>query len=299
MDYIEKDKQQHQDKDGNRFWNFKHIVSHEGPFRGSDPEYKGSRYNILIEWENGEITSEPLNIFGKDDPVTCAVYAHEHGLLEEEGWKRFKGIVRHEKKMLRVVNQSRIKATRNAPRYKFGYRIPHNYDEVMQFDLKNGNTLWREATNLEMSQLAEYDTFRDLGHKDTTPPPTGYKKIRTHLVYDCKHDGRHKAWMVADGHLMDIPLESVYSGVCCCMNSSNEWNVQLGGTRHRRTIARATANKEWDSSFALSLCPVGNEALYTADQMIRRSDTLYSRRAITTRANTMTTMVHSIVHSND
>jgi hypothetical protein len=33
----------------------------------------------------------------------------------------------------------------------------------MQFDLKNGNTLWREATDLEMSQLAAYDTFRDLG----------------------------------------------------------------------------------------------------------------------------------------
>jgi hypothetical protein len=112
-----------------------------------------------------------------------------------------------------MVNQCCIKATRSAPRYKFGYRIPRNYNEVMQFDLKNGNTLWREATNCEMSRLAEYDTFRDLGHKDTAPPLTGYKKIRIHLVYDCKHDGRHKAWMVADGHLTDIPLESVYSGV--------------------------------------------------------------------------------------
>jgi hypothetical protein len=145
--------------------------------------------------------------------VTCTVYACEHGLLEEEGWKRFKGIAKREKKMLRMVNQSHIKATRNAPRYKFGYLIPCNYDEAMQFDLKNGNTLWREATNLEMSQLAEYDTFRDLGHKDTAPLPTGYKKIHTHLVYDCKHDSRHKARMVADGHLMDIPLESMYSGV--------------------------------------------------------------------------------------
>jgi hypothetical protein len=87
MDYIEKDEQQHQDKDGNGFWNFKHIVGHKGPFRASDPEYKGFRYNVLVEWENGEITSEPLNIFGKDDPVTCAVYARKHGLLEEEGWK--------------------------------------------------------------------------------------------------------------------------------------------------------------------------------------------------------------------
>jgi hypothetical protein len=87
MDYIEKDEQQHQDEDGNGFWNFKHIVSHKGPFRTSNPEYKGSRYNVLVELENGENTSEPLNIFGKDDPVTCAVYACEHGLLEEEGWK--------------------------------------------------------------------------------------------------------------------------------------------------------------------------------------------------------------------
>jgi hypothetical protein len=157
--------------------------------------------------------SEPLNIFGKDDPVTCAVYARKHGLLEEEGWRQFKGIAKCEKKMLRMVNQSHIKATRNAPRYKFSYRIPHNYDEAMQFDLKNGDTLWREATDLEMSQLAEYDTFRDLGHKDTAPPLAGYKKICTHLIYDCKHDGRQKAWMVADGHLTDIPLESVYSGV--------------------------------------------------------------------------------------
>jgi hypothetical protein len=64
-----------------------------------------------------------------------------------------------------------------------------------------------------VSQLAEYNTFRDLGHKDTASPPTGYKKIHTHLIYDCKHDGRHKAWMVANSHLTDIPLESMYSGV--------------------------------------------------------------------------------------
>jgi hypothetical protein len=95
--------------------------------------------------------SEPLNIFGKDDPVTCAVYAREHGLLEEEGWKRFKEIAKLEKMMLCMVNQSHIKATCNAPRYKFSYCIPCHYDEAMQFDLKNGNRLWRKATNLEMS----------------------------------------------------------------------------------------------------------------------------------------------------
>jgi hypothetical protein len=34
------------------------------------------------------------------------------------------------------------------------------------------------------------------------------------LIYDVKkHDGRFKARLVADGHLTDAPLESIYSGV--------------------------------------------------------------------------------------
>jgi Reverse transcriptase (RNA-dependent DNA polymerase) len=44
-------------------------------------------------------------------------------------------------------------------------------------------------------------------------PPAGFKRIRVHIEYDVKHDGRHKARLVADGHLTDIPLDSVYSGV--------------------------------------------------------------------------------------
>ena len=33
------------------------------------------------------------------------------------------------------------------------------------------------------------------------------------MVYDVKHDGRHKFRLVAGGHLTDTPIESVYSGV--------------------------------------------------------------------------------------
>ena len=33
------------------------------------------------------------------------------------------------------------------------------------------------------------------------------------MVYDIKHNGRHKARLVAGGHLTDVPMESVYSGV--------------------------------------------------------------------------------------
>jgi hypothetical protein len=33
------------------------------------------------------------------------------------------------------------------------------------------------------------------------------------MIYDVKHDGRHKAKLVAGGHLTDLNTESVYSGV--------------------------------------------------------------------------------------
>ena len=33
------------------------------------------------------------------------------------------------------------------------------------------------------------------------------------MIYDVKHDGRHRARFVAGGHLTNIPAESCYSGV--------------------------------------------------------------------------------------
>jgi hypothetical protein len=50
------------------------IVSHKGPIKPSHPEYKGSPNNQMIEWETGEITSEPLKMIAADDPVTCVLW---------------------------------------------------------------------------------------------------------------------------------------------------------------------------------------------------------------------------------
>ena len=45
------------DDDGeDGIWHFKSIDSHQGPILPSDPRYNGSRYNLRITWENGEVT---------------------------------------------------------------------------------------------------------------------------------------------------------------------------------------------------------------------------------------------------
>ena len=80
-----------------RKWLFKGITAHEGPLSSKHPNYNGSKYNLLLQWEDGSVTREPLDIFGKDDPVSCAQYAKDNNLLEEPGWKRFRRLVKNDK----------------------------------------------------------------------------------------------------------------------------------------------------------------------------------------------------------
>ena len=74
-----------------------------------------------------------------------------------------------------------------------------------------------------MSQIQSYKTFKDFGKAifikgKVSNAPEGYHKIRVHLVFDVKHDGRHKARLVADGHLTKEPVETIYSGVVSIRN---------------------------------------------------------------------------------
>ena len=95
----------------------------------------------------------------------------------------------------------------------FGYHIPIDYEEALQLDKMNGNTKWEDCATSKMLQLDEYQTFGEPEHSKSLHIPIKYKKIRVHLVYALKHDGRHKAQLVANGHLTEEPLDSGYLGV--------------------------------------------------------------------------------------
>ena len=165
----------------------------------------------MIEWENGEITSKPLAIIAADDPVICAIYTKNNDLLDVPGWKHFKSIAKWEQKFTCMINQSKLHSYCTAPRFKYGYEVPKTYADALKLDSQAGNHKWEESTKAEMEQLDEYKTFKDHGYKGK--PPIGYKKIRTHLVFDVKHDGCHKSRLVTDGHPTPVPLDSVYSSV--------------------------------------------------------------------------------------
>jgi len=81
----------------------------------------------------------------------------------------------------------------------------------MAINRRNGNTKFADAENAEVFMIDKFSTFKDLGFGGNLGPH--YKKIRVHMVYAVKHDGRHKARLVAGGHLTETPIDSVCSSV--------------------------------------------------------------------------------------
>ena len=190
----------------------------------SDPDWKGSKYNVQVEWETGEITFEPLSMIVADYPVTCVAYAKENDLLALKGWCRFRSLAKKDKVLTRAIKQSKIRQVRRSQTCMFGYLIPRNYMEVMQFDSENKNSKWYDVIKLEMESVLEYKVFKRSDkaildkHKKVTNPPKGYHRIKVHLVFAVKFDGRHKSRLVADGHLTPEPIEKIYSGVVSLRN---------------------------------------------------------------------------------
>ena len=197
-------------------YKFRAIIGHQGPLLASDPDWKGSKYNVQVEWETGEITFEPLSIIAADDPVTCAAYAKENDVLALERWHRFRSLAKKDKGLAREIKQSKIRQVRSSQTYMFGYLIPRNYMEAMQFDSENKNSKWYDAIKLEMESMLEYKVFKKWDkaildkHKKVMNPPKCYHMIKVHLVFAVKFDGRRKARLVVDGHLTPEPIGNTY-----------------------------------------------------------------------------------------
>ena len=197
----------------------------------------------MVAWEIGEITDEPLSLIAADDPVACAEHAKKHDLLHLDGWKRLKNIAKNQKQLTRAINQYKIRQVRRSAVYQFGFLIPKDYKQALQLDEQNGNSKWYDATKLEMDQINEYKVFQYHGKAQYDPKSRkvsnaliGYQKIRVHLIFPVLLDGRHKARLVAGGHLT---IESIYSGVVSIrslrlviflakLNNREVWGADIG-----------------------------------------------------------------------
>ena len=179
MDYILRCTDDEEDQDS--LFKFRDIVAHQSPLEPTNPNHKRSKYNVMVEWESGEVTLESLPLISKDNPVTCTLYAKKRDLLDTTRSKR----------LIRAVKQSRIHQVRASARYQHSFQISTDYNHSIRPDKKNSNTHWQDTMDLESSQIHEHKVFRDTVNLDD----------------------RSKERLVTDGHLTKEPGESIYSGV--------------------------------------------------------------------------------------
>ena len=76
LDHLEQAEEQENSMD-QELYKFRAIICHESLLKATDPNWKGSKWNVQIEWETCEITFEPLSVIAADDPITCAAYVKE------------------------------------------------------------------------------------------------------------------------------------------------------------------------------------------------------------------------------
>ena len=99
----------------------------------------------------------------------------------------------------------------------FGFLIPRKCTEALEFDKANNNSKWYDATKADLDSIHSYEVIQKHekakydNQKKVLNAPSGYQKIRVHLIFAVKYDGRHKARLVADGQLIPEPAESIYS----------------------------------------------------------------------------------------
>ena len=165
---------------------FRAIIGHEGPLKATDPNWKGSKWIVQIEWETGEIAFQPSSVIAADDPITCAAYAKEKNLYTLDGSKSFRHLIKKEKQLTGAIKQSKIRQVRHAKKYMFGFLILRNYIEALEFDKENNNSEWYDATKAELDSIHSYEVFQkyekaqyDKQKKVINAPP-GYQKIRVH-----------------------------------------------------------------------------------------------------------------------
>ena len=102
----------------------------------------------------------------------------------------------------RLIQQAKLQSFQTSPKFKYGYEIPCNHKHAMKLEKIAGDHKWATANKLEHKQLIQiHNFFKDIDTYQSQKVPPGYKRIKTQMVYDIKHDLQHKVRAVTRGDL--------------------------------------------------------------------------------------------------
>jgi hypothetical protein len=144
LDHLERNEIDSEDVKEN-MTRFVSISSHQGPLSYKDNNYKGSRYNMLVEWDDEDVTWKSIVIIRADDPITVAKYVNESGLINNHGFNKYKKFINKQPVKTRKVNVTTTIYSKHTLKSKFGFLVPRNHEEAIWLDKQNNDTLWQDA----------------------------------------------------------------------------------------------------------------------------------------------------------
>ena len=123
LDYV---KTEINNKDGDH-WRFRKIISHS-LLPGKKVKNQAG-IEVQVVWETGATLTESFEALKKDIPVDLAIYAKENNLLELDGWDTLNQLASRSKLTERLVKQAKLHLLKYSPKYKYGFKIPRNYED--------------------------------------------------------------------------------------------------------------------------------------------------------------------------
>ena len=164
-----------------------------------------------IHYMDGSKAWLNLDTIRLHDPLVAIRYAVTNKKMSHKGWEWVEDYMKGDDEFAQIARAFRVSRDQ-AKKYKFGVEVPRSPKHALQIDQENKNTGWKDAMSLELNQLKDYQTFKEI--PDGQPIPKGYKRVPYHLVFDVKFDGRLKARLVANGNRTpQVDPEDVFSGV--------------------------------------------------------------------------------------
>jgi hypothetical protein len=162
-------------------------------------------WKLLIKWANGSESWIALKDMKESHPIETAEFAKARDIADEPAFAWWVPYTLRKRDIILCKIKTRIRRTT----HKYGIEVPTGIAHAMQLDRDNGNSFWRDALALEMTNVGV--AFEVLERSQSVPP--GWKKVTGHLVWDLKMDFTRKARWVLDGHKTPNPIGSTYAGV--------------------------------------------------------------------------------------
>ena len=171
------------------------------------PKKTTAGWKLCVQWKGGHTSWETLADLKESYPVQVAEYAKATGIQCEPAFAWWtEHVLKKRDRIIAKVAKRYAKVT-----HKFGIELPTSVEHAYEIDRKNGNTLWRDAIEQEMTNVRV--AFKVLGDDDVVPP--GYQQMQCHMIFDIKlgEGFRRKARMVGGGHQVETPAHMTYASV--------------------------------------------------------------------------------------